>query len=94
MAGDVEHPAIPLVEDALDYLANRIVLYAKCVQGTDPDFIPYPASWFNAGGFWDDEREWKSERKGKANGHSRVPAKIVGDALENHRALLPKDTAQ
>jgi hypothetical protein len=90
MAGDIDHPAIPLIEDALDYLANRIMLYAKCVQGSDRDFIPYPATWFNAGGFWDDERDWNSEPDGKPNGKSR----IVGNALENHRALLPKDAAQ
>jgi hypothetical protein len=44
MAGDADHPAMP-VEEALDYLSQRV----KCVRGCDPDFIPYPATWFNSG---------------------------------------------
>jgi hypothetical protein len=48
MAGDADHPAMQ-VEDALNYLAQRVTLYARCVHGCDQNFIPYPASWFNAG---------------------------------------------
>ncbi len=64
MAGDADHPALPL-EEALDYLAQRVTLYARCVQGCDPNYLPYPASWFNAGSFWDDERDWNSKYRGK-----------------------------
>ena len=39
MAGDADHPAIPL-EDALDYLAQRVTLYAQCVQGCERIYIP------------------------------------------------------
>jgi hypothetical protein len=66
MTGDADHPAMQL-EDALDYLARRVTIYAQCVQGRDPDFIPYPASWFNAGSFWDDERDWKKRAQGPQN---------------------------
>ena len=66
MAGDADHPALS-VDDALDYLAQRVSLYAKCVQRCDQEFIPYPASWFNAGAFWDDERDWSSRSKGPKN---------------------------
>jgi uncharacterized protein YdaU (DUF1376 family) len=89
MAGDPDHPAMPL-EDALNYIAQRITLYTRCVQGCDPKFIPYPASWFNAGSFWDDERDWSSKQKGKTNGNG---AHITGNVLDYHRELL-EDGAQ
>jgi hypothetical protein len=89
MAGDPDHPAMPL-EDALNYIAQRITLYARCVQGCDRQFIPYPASWFNAGSFWDDERDWSSKQKGKTNGNG---AHITGNVLDYHRELL-EDGAQ
>lgn len=57
MAGDPDHPAMSL-QDALDYLAKLVTLYARCVQDCEGKYIPYPASWFNAGSFWDDERDW------------------------------------
>ncbi|MGH9501346.1 MAG: hypothetical protein ACRD20_00700 [Terriglobales bacterium] len=68
MAGDPDHTATPLV-DALDYLAQRVTLYGQRVRGCEPDFIPYPATWFNAGSFWDDEREWGR----KPNGNGKNP---------------------
>jgi uncharacterized protein YdaU (DUF1376 family) len=84
IAGDADHPAMPLHE-ALDYLAQRVTLYAQCVQGYDRDYIPYPASWFNAGSFWDDEREWSNKQKGKTNGNG---AHIAGSVMDYHRELL------
>jgi hypothetical protein len=71
MAGDADHPAMPL-EEALDYLGQRVALYAQCVQGCELSYIPYPASWFNAGSFWDDERDWNSKSGGK-NTSARKP---------------------
>ena len=78
------------LEGALNYLAQRITLYAGCVQGHDRNYIPYPASWFNAGSFWDDEREWSSKANGETNGNA---TNIVGNALDYHRELL-KDGVQ
>jgi hypothetical protein len=61
MAGDPDHPAMSRNE-ALDYLAQRLTLYAKCVQGYEREFIPYPATWFNAGSFWDGDGEWSTRQ--------------------------------
>lgn len=84
MAGDADHPAMS-VADALDYVAQRATLYAQCVQGCDRDFIPYPASWFNAGSFWDDDRDW-SKQQGKTNGNGVSPViRVEGSALENEK---------
>jgi hypothetical protein len=63
MAGDADHPAMQL-DDALNYLAERLTLYAKHVSGLDRTFIPYPASWLNAGSFWDDEKDWCDRSRG------------------------------
>jgi hypothetical protein len=82
MAGDPVHPAMPL-DDALDYLAQRVTLYARTVQGSD--FIPYPATWFNGGGYWDDERDWSKNRNGSNSGKQSV---TPGSALDYHRELL------
>jgi hypothetical protein len=84
MKGDPDHPAMPLVE-ALDFLAQRIRLYAQAVQGSDRQYIPHPASWFNSGAFWDDEREWanvgSSDRQtGKPN--QRPPRSASGQVIE------------
>jgi hypothetical protein len=78
MAGDPDHPAMPL-EDALNYIAQRTTLYARCVQECDPKFIPYPASWFNAGSFWDDERDWSSRqnRASDSNSATKLPPGYV-----------------
>jgi hypothetical protein len=76
MAGDADHPAMPL-EDALDYLAQRVNLYAECVQGCDPNFIPYPASWFNAGSFWDDTRDWGKKSNGKPAAVTALPSDYI-----------------
>jgi hypothetical protein len=82
MDGDPDHPVMPL-DDALDYLAQRVTLYARSVQGSD--FIPYPATWFNGGGYWDDERDWSKNRNGSNSGKQSV---TPGSALDYHRELL------
>jgi hypothetical protein len=76
MAGDADHPAMQL-EEALKYLAERVTLYAECVRGCDPDFIPYPATWFNSGSFWDDERDWDKKPKGKAPAVVALPDNYI-----------------
>jgi hypothetical protein len=79
MAGDADHPAMSL-DDALNWLAQRVTLFGQCVQGCDQNFIPYAASWFNAGAFWDDEREWRQQET-KTNGNGRKPGN--GNFLTN-----------
>jgi uncharacterized protein YdaU (DUF1376 family) len=76
MAGDTDHPGKSLA-DAIDFLIERVTLYARSVQGSDPKFIPHPASWFNAGKFWDDAREWTRNANGKAAGYEPLPANYV-----------------
>lgn len=85
MAGDADHPAMP-VEDALDYLAQRITLYSRCVQSCDQNFIPYPATWFNGGAFWDDAQDWVNQQKKagtNGNGHSARKTPPTNVLLDN-----------
>lgn len=78
MAGDADHPAMQL-DDALNYLAQRITLYAQSVQSRDLNFIPYPASWFNAGSFWDDEQDWCDRSRGSIPDRLCAPVNILTD---------------
>lgn len=39
-------------------LLQSVKRYAKCVDGKDPKFIPYPATWINEGRWKDDPAEW------------------------------------
>jgi hypothetical protein len=90
MAGDADHSPMQF-EDALTYLAQRITLYAQCVQGRDQNFIPYPANWFNAGAFWDDEQDWVEPQRVRPNINDRIARKVpgtTGSAVENTLALL------
>jgi uncharacterized protein YdaU (DUF1376 family) len=88
IAGDPDHPAMP-IEDALNYIAQRIALYARCVQGCDREFIPYPASWFNAGSFWDDEQDWSSRRNrtSDANGIKKLPPGYVSEGEKRRQEI-------
>lgn len=89
MKGDPDHPAMPLVE-ALDFLAQRLTLYAQAVQGSDRKYIPHPASWFNSGAFWDDEREWPnvgSSYHQSEKPKQRPPRSASGQVLEQFARL-------
>lgn len=77
MRGDADHPAMP-VEDALNYLADRVTLYGKFVQG---DYVKYPSTWFNAGAFWDDERDWQKEA-GRENGNANKAQRVQDAAVQ------------
>jgi hypothetical protein len=41
-----------------EYMLSRTVEFATRTKGCDPQFVPYPASWFNAGGYDSDPTEW------------------------------------
>lgn len=47
--------------DAYAFLFRAVTAYAKSgeVASRDKKFIPYPASWFNAGHWEDDPTEWE-----------------------------------
>ena len=46
---------------AAEWLKAKVIRYANSAQGKrlDRDLIPYPATWFNAAQYDDDESEWK-----------------------------------
>lgn len=45
-------------------LRDAVTAYAKAVAGSDAQFIPYPASWFNSERYSDDPKTWgRSEPK-------------------------------
>ncbi len=73
--GDAEHPAM-LLDDALNYLQQRLTLYAQRVQGSE--YIPDPATWFNKGRFWDDPSSWKLK------GSSRKTNGVHHDGDDRH----------
>lgn len=52
--------------------------YAKSVEGSDPQFIPHPATWFNGHRFNDDPETW---RKGEAVANKPAPVQTVLKAL-------------
>lgn len=52
-------------------LRNRTKDYARAVEGMDPQFIPYPATWFNDQRYNDDPSTWNPVAK-KAHAPNRV----------------------
>jgi hypothetical protein len=75
-AGDTER-------DAYAFLYRAVTAYAKSGEATSREkkFIPYPATWFNAGRYDDDPSEWevsKPEPRKVAVGLWSLPA-IPGD---------------
>jgi hypothetical protein len=56
-------------------LMDAVCEYAKAMHGRDPNFIPYPATWFNQGR-WEDERtEWHRRDDG-GRGGAKTPRRI------------------
>jgi len=58
-----KNAALKAIESALktvsvEDLAEAVKSFATCVEGCDSQFVPYPASWFNAGRWTDDREEW------------------------------------
>ena len=60
------------------YLREAVTAYAKAVRGVDKKFIPYPATWFNAGSYDDDRSEWgvNAENYNKPTGNNTADAII------------------
>jgi hypothetical protein len=48
--------------------------YAKAVVGSDPQFIPHPATWFNQERFNDDPATWQRATDKKSGGRSAINA--------------------
>jgi len=56
-------PALSAIRKAMtksdpDFLLSKVQDYAAAMSGADPKYIPYPATWFNAGQYDDDPKEW------------------------------------
>ena len=56
-------PALTAIRKAMtkaapDFLLSKVQDYAAAMSGENPKFIPYPATWFNAGQYDDDPKEW------------------------------------
>jgi hypothetical protein len=56
---------------AADWLGSRVDLYARSQQALqlDKSKVPYPATWFNGGRYYDNEAEWNYA--GSTSGKSR-----------------------
>lgn len=93
MAGDSDHSAMSL-DDALDYLAQRITLFEQCVRGSDLQFIPYPATWLNTGSYWDDERDWKLKASPARHGTEKLVAQLPVDYVTPSAKMSRQDRAQ
>ncbi|WP_395735240.1 DUF1376 domain-containing protein [Prosthecobacter sp.] len=55
-------------------LQAKVRLYAESVKDEDPQFIPYPATWFNAGHHLDDPAGWKRTENAHVQ-HEHPPTK-------------------
>ena len=82
-----ERPAMTEAE-ALAWLHDRAYTFALSAAAENEKFTPYPATWFNAGRYHDDEREWNARDTGhQANrGQARTDA-----ALEAYRRAEQAD---
>jgi hypothetical protein len=73
--------------DEFAWLLARTQAFAEAVGKWSADqqrYVPYPASWFNRGGYCDDEREWK--RSGGPDGGGRPKAGGGAAAADQRRA--------
>lgn len=46
-------------DDPVEALKERVATFAKSRAGQKGEFVPYPASWFNAKQYLDDPKEWE-----------------------------------
>jgi hypothetical protein len=52
------------VDDAADWLHERVVAFARSPAGQAGEFTPHPSTWFQQGRYDDDDRDWQIERGG------------------------------
>lgn len=45
-------------QEAFDYLLKRASEFSRSLAGRRGMLTPYPATWFNRGGYMDDDHEW------------------------------------
>lgn len=59
-------------------LLRAVTAYAAAVAGTEREFIPHPATWFNAGRYLDDPAEWTRQSGAqKKEGGEAVSSTVI-----------------
>ncbi len=58
-----------------EYLIVAVKEYAIAKRGSDPKFIPLPATWFNQGRYDDDRKGWHDWKTASSNGKPYVAPK-------------------
>jgi uncharacterized protein YdaU (DUF1376 family) len=58
------------IVQAIEYLRDRTAAFAKSPAGQKGKYTPYPATWFNAGHYSDDELEWHPHDAPEDEGNS------------------------
>lgn len=48
-----------VVQDCDEWLRKKTAQFANSPAGQRGIYVPYPASWFNAGGYLDDPGDWE-----------------------------------
>ena len=61
---------------AVAHLSERSAAFAKSPSGQSGKFTPYPATWFNAGRYEDDETEWHNNKE-KSKGEQRLEQSLA-----------------
>lgn len=57
--------------EPVDWLAEKVEVFARSPKGRAGDFCPYPATWFNEDRFDDDENEWNRDNATDQRKHTR-----------------------
>ena len=73
------------------YLLERTMAYAAAIVWQDHQFIPYPATWFNAEQFNDDPAEW-AQPEAKPGQAGIAPPSPPGTIFANGRNWKPYTT--
>jgi hypothetical protein len=60
-------------------LREAVAAYAAARAGSDPQFTPYPATWFNQERWLDDRASWQDGRPGDKAAGTRVRNDTAGD---------------
>jgi|TARA_Y100000310_G_scaffold127848_3_gene127012 predicted phage replisome organizer len=66
---------------SFDKLLPIVVLYAKYRKNEDPQYTPYPATWFN-NDMWNDIEDFKPSNNFKQNGQTPKPNSLSDPSLE------------
>jgi hypothetical protein len=71
-----------------DDLFDRTKKYAQALQGSDPQFTPHPATWYNREG-WNDPLPTRTERK--TVGQLSIQLKVIEEEIASEKCKNPDD---